>query len=318
MPFQVFRTVLNDNTLIHLRDNNHSTGVTIVPAAGALLHEFIIPVNGNPFNIIENYPVDKPVREQVTYYFRSAKLSPWPCRLADGKYNFNNEDLQVQRLFVDGSALHGLLFDQIFNVVDEFADDNSASVLLKHTYSGYDAGYPFQFSCEVRYTLHPAALLEVETTVTNLDAVDIPIADGWHPYFKLGGKVNNWELHFNAKAMVEFDEKLVPTGRLLPVQQFRQPGLIGETRLDNCFLLDMSDPQPACTLLNPQNNVMVSFFPDASYPYLQVFIPDSRESIAIENISSAPDSFNNGMGLTVLPPGRSQTFRVFYKAEENG
>jgi aldose 1-epimerase len=315
MPFHVSRTVLNNNTLIHLRDSDHSTGITIVPAAGALLHEFIIPVNGEPFNIIENYPVDKPIREQITYFFRSAKLSPWPCRLAGGRYSFNNENLQVQRLFVDGSAIHGLLFDQVFNVVDEFADDNSASVLLKHTYSGYDEGYPFQFSCEVKYTLHPDALLELETTITNLDAVAIPIADGWHPYFNLGGKVNDWELHFNSKTIVEFDEKLVPTGRLLPFQQFWQPELIGDTRMDNCFLLDMSQPQPACTLLNPQNNVMVSFFPDASYPYLQVFIPDHRESIAIENISSAPDSFNNGMGLMVLPPGQSRTYRIVYKAE---
>lgn len=315
MAFQVSRTVLDNNTLIHLSDNNHSIAVTIIPSAGALLHEFIIPVNGTPCNIIESYPVDKPVREQVTHYFRSVKLSPWPCRLADGKYNFKGDDYQVQRLFVDGTALHGLLFDQVFNVVDEFADDNSASVLLKHTYSGYDAGYPFNYTCQVKYTLHPAALLEVETVVINIDSVDIPIADGWHPYFKPGGMVNNWELHFNAKAMVEFNEKLVPTGRLLPFSKFGEPELIGDTRMDNCFLLNMDEASPACTLLNPQNNIMVSFFPDVSYPYLQVFIPDHRESIAIENISSAPDSFNNGMGLTVLPPGQSHTFRIFYKVE---
>jgi aldose 1-epimerase len=47
---------------------------------------------------------------------------------------------------------------------------------------------------------------------------------------------------------------------------------------------------------------------------LQVFIPDHRQSIAIENLSSAPDSFNNKMGLVILPPGQSRSFKVFYRA----
>lgn len=316
MPFQVSQTVLDNNTLIHLRDNNRSTSITIIPEAGALLHEFVITVNGEPFNIIESYPVDKPVRAQVTHYFRNVKLSPWPCRLAGGTYNFNGHQYQVQRLFKDGTALHGLLFDQNFTVENQFADDKLASVSLKHVYSGYDEGYPFSYSCQVKYTLHAAALLEVETIVTNLGADPIPMADGWHPYFKLGGKVNNWQLQFNARAMVEFDDRLVPTGRLLPFDKFMDAQPIGEMQLDNCFLLGPGSP--ACTLLNPENKIKVSFLPEASYPYLQLFIPDHGQSIAIENISSAPDSFNNGMGLITLQPGMAHTFKAFYKAEEIG
>lgn len=314
MPFQVFRTALNGNTFLHLSDNNHSSGITIIPEAGALLHKFIIPVNGQPFNIIENYPADKPVNEQVSFYFRSAKCSPWPCRLAGGSYNFQGQHLQVQRLFTDGSALHGLLFDQAFEVAEEWVDDDSASVLLTHNYNGYDPGYPFHFRCEAQYTLYGGGLLKVETTITNLHSTDIPIADGWHPYFELGGLVNDWQLYINAQSLVEFDDKLIPTGKTIPFDQFKQPEAIGQTRLDNCFLLSPG-ASPACTLYNPHNQVKVSFLPDASYPYLQVFIPDHRESIAIENISAAPDCFNNGMGLLILPPGQSTSFRTFYKAE---
>ncbi|HEX6182255.1 MAG TPA: hypothetical protein VFZ47_13475, partial [Chitinophagaceae bacterium] len=77
---KVYNSVVNNTTLVHLSDNNHSISVTIIPEAGAMLHEFIIPVDGQPFNIIENYSLDRPVREQVTHYFKSVKLSPWPCR----------------------------------------------------------------------------------------------------------------------------------------------------------------------------------------------------------------------------------------------
>jgi aldose 1-epimerase len=320
MPFQVSRSEHNNNTLIHLSDNNRSTRISVIPRAGALLHEFSVPLNGSLFNIIENYPLNRPVQEQVTHYFRSVKLSPWVCRLANGRYNFNGKALQVGRMFTDGTALHGLLYDQAFNIVDEFADDASAFVQLRHHYTGYDPGYPFEYSCEVKYTLHPDNLLEVETVINNTGNEDIPIADGWHPYFRLGGQVNNWELCFNARAMVEFDDNLVPTGRLLPFDQFNHLRTIGSTTMDNCFVLDMATGQPACTLRNPANGIFVSLFPDSSYRYLQVFIPDHRESIAIENISSAPDCFNNQMGLLVLPPGHAKTFRVFYRAgvQENG
>ena len=319
MPFQVSRSVLNNITLLHLSDNNRSTRVSIIPDAGALLHEFIIQVNGQPFNIIENYPLDRPVQDQVTHYFRSVKLSPWVCRLANGRYNFNG-NFQIEKMYSDGTALHGLLFDQAFNMVEESTTETSATVVLKHDYIGYDAGYPFKYNCQVKYTLHADNDLEIETMVTNLHKQEIPMADGWHPYFRLGGRVNNWKLQFNSNAMLEFDEKLIPTGKVLPFNQFSQPTLIGDTTMDNCFLLNKPDGQPACVLKNPANNIVVSLLPDPTYPYLQVFIPDHRESIAIENISSAPDSFNNRMGLAVLPPGHTHTFRVIYRVglEENG
>lgn len=314
MSFRVYSSVVNNTTLVHLSDNNHSTTVSIIPEAGAMLHEFMIPVNGQALNIVENYSLERPVKQQVTHYFRSVKLSPWPCRLANGQYRFNGKSYEVRRKHTDGTALHGLLFDQTFKISRQFADDTSASVMLTHAYPGYDEGYPFPYNCEVKYTLHPRAVLEVETTITNPGSADIPIGDGWHPYFRLGGKVDNWELYFDAAAMLEFDERLIPTGKLLPYDRFNRPASIGATVMDNCFLLNLKEGQMACSLRNPAARLAVSFFPDAAYPYLQIFIPDHRESIAIENLSSAPDCFNNQMGLIVLPPGGSRTFKVFYAA----
>ena len=314
MAFQVSHTEQNNIKLIHLMDNNHSTCISVIPAVGAMLHEFIVPVDSKPFNIIENYSLDTPPKEQVTNYFRSVKLSPWVCRLAGGRYHFNSSTYQSNKMYQDGTALHGLLFDQPFEVTAESADETSASVTLTHDYNCYDPGFPFPYRCQVRYTLHPQNMLEVETTVTNLAETDIPISDGWHPYFRLGGKVNDWELFFNAKGMLEFDKTLVPTGKMIPFDQFNKPSPVGTTTMNNCFLLNLQQGQPACTLKNPVNGIMVSLYPDPSYPYLQVFIPDHRESIAIENLSSAPDSFNNKMGLMILPPGESRSFRVFYRA----
>jgi aldose 1-epimerase len=52
--------------------------------------------------------------------------------------------------------------------------------------------------------------------------------------------------------------------------------------------------------------------PDNSYPVLQVYIPAHRKSIAIENLSGAPDNFNNGIHLVMLEPEQSKTFYTSY------
>jgi aldose 1-epimerase len=67
-------------------------------------------------------------------------------------------------------------------------------------------------------------------------------------------------------------------------------------------------------LYNPGNGIYVSIFTNSKYPYLQLYTPPHRKSIAIENLSAPPDCFNNGIGLQLLGPSKSQTFTVWYQA----
>jgi aldose 1-epimerase len=155
--------------------------------------------------------------------------------------------------------------------------------------------------------------LQVETTILNLEEFDIPIADGWHPYFTLGGTVNDYELQFMSGTMLEFNDKLIPTGKYIAEPSFNSPSRLGTRQLDNCFMLQVQEGLPCCVLRNPQNRLTLSFYTDTGYSYLQIYTPDHRKSIAIENLSGAPDCFNNGMGLMLLPPRRSETFHVWYQ-----
>jgi aldose 1-epimerase len=245
--------------------------------------------------------------------FKGPKLSPFPCRIPDGKYEFDGREYQFRQLFSDGNAIHGLLYNKPFAILEESTDATSGAISMEYLYKKDDAGYPFEYSCRVEYILHADSMLEVVTTVVNLDKTPIPIADGWHPYFQLGGKSNDWLLQFHSSAIVEFDDRLVPTGKLALYDVFRVPKPLGDTFLDNCFTLKPDLVRAACEISNPANGLSVSFFPDPSYPYLQIYTPATRDSIAIENLSGAPDCFNNKMGLLILPPGHSQIFTVRYK-----
>jgi aldose 1-epimerase len=303
----------NDLDLISIYDESNGTEISILPAFGAMLHSFTVRGrDGSGFNVINSYPHLAGLKAEMGRWFKSAKLSPFVCRIRDGKYSFGDKEYRFHRLFPDGNAIHGLLFDKPFSILQE-TEGESGAIVLEYTYKKEDDGYPFDYDCQVRYILHPDNVLEVVTAVTNLDNTAIPMADGWHPYFQLGGKANDWEVQFHSDAKVEFDDRLVPTGSLVQYNDFGTARLLGNTSLDNCFTLKPDLVSAACEIHNPGNGLTVSFFPDANYPYLQLYTPDDRNSIAVENLSGAPDCFNNKMGLLLLQPGRSQIFTVRYK-----
>ncbi|HXB94078.1 MAG TPA: aldose 1-epimerase [Puia sp.] len=314
MNFSIRHAEESDLCLVNITDESTGTTVALLPGAGALLHAFRIRQrDGSLFNVIDNYRNNDELKADIGRSFKGPKLSPFPCRIPEGVYHIGEKSYRFGHLFSDGTAIHGLLYDRPFAIVEETAGDNGGAVLMEYPYRKDDPGYPFQYDCQVRYTLRTAGELEVVTTVTNLDETVIPMADGWHPYFRLGGRVDDWQMQFYSSAIVDFDERLVPTGHLSPYGEFEKARLIGDTFLDNCFTLKPAIVSASCELFNPSNGLRVSFFPEASYLYLQVYTPHSRESIAIENLSAAPDCFNNGLGLLWLQPGHSQIFTVLYK-----
>jgi aldose 1-epimerase len=313
MEFSVSTVLENDLHQVVLTDPSNRTKIIILPHFGAMLHAFMIEKGGGMFNVLDNYAGAAEIEKELSTSFKSSKLSPFACRIPGGKYVYDGQLFEMEHKFMDGSAIHGLLYNKVFKQTDTFFDEQKASVLFKYNYKEEDDGYPFNYNCEIRYTLLPQNTLQVQTTVTNLDDLTIPMADGWHPYFTLGGKVNDWDLQFASQALVEFDEKLVPTGRLLPYDEFHEARPVRDTSFDNCFLLNGTEGYPACTLRNDNAGLQLSIFPDRGYPYLQLYTPPHRNSIAIENLSAAPDAFNNKMGLLMLPPRHTHTFTVYYQ-----
>jgi aldose 1-epimerase len=314
MSFSIRHTQENGLDLINIADESNGTVISLLPGFGATLHAFAVRLmDRSVFNVIDNYPDLSALKEGISRSFKGPKLSPFPCRIRGGRYRFEGREYQFSRLFGDGTAIHGLLFDKAFTAVEESTTDQFGMVMLEYGYKKDDPGYPFEYDCHVRYILHTDNVLEVVTSVTNLDQTVIPIADGWHPYFRLGGKVDDWQLQFHSAAIVEFDQQLIPTGSLLQYNTFESPRPAGDTFLDNCFSLKPDLVSAACEIHNPGNGLTVSFYPDANYPYLQIYTPPDRTSIAIENLSGAPDCFSNKMGLTLLAPGHSQIFTVRYK-----
>jgi aldose 1-epimerase len=295
---------------------NDITGnyASIIPACGAILNEFVVTQNGQPINVIGSYSSYEEFKTHVEENgFKGCKLSPFVCRLNKASYIFGEKEYTIKKYIAAGHALHGLLYDRPYIVLSQNANELESSVTMKYEYRSEDPGYPFGYDCIVTWQLEAENKLTVTTECINKDEGLIPMQDGWHPYFTLGGSINDLQLEFQAKNMVEFNEELIPTKNTVDYTKFSSIEKIGDTFLDNCFTLDLQECQPLCVLRNSEKNIEVQLLPDESYPYLQIYTPPHRKSIAIENLSGTPDAFNNGMGVITLESGQSALYKTSYK-----
>lgn len=298
---------------IVLKNDQDNCSVEIIPSCGAMLHAFIVKDGRGEINFIDSYRSKKEYDESTeSAGFKGLKLSPFPCRITKGSYTFNGIAYQFQPNR-DGAVLHGFLYNKSFTVAKKHADETAAQLVLQYDYAGDIAGFPFPYTCTVTYTLEKGNTLTVSTVIKNTGDSSMPVADGWHPYFTFGGKVNDLLLEFRSEEMLEF-VNLIPTGKTIPFRDFVQPSLIDGREIDNSFVLNFSQPQPMCILRDPESNRQLEIYPQKGYPYLQIYIPPHRRSIAIENLSAPPDAFNNGMGLLLLEPGEVADFSTTYKA----
>lgn len=295
-----------------LKDETTNTKIAIVPGCGSMLHAFFVQDGDRTINIIDSYSSrDQFNTGAESDGFKGLKLSPFPCRIPDGVYHFNEQTYCIDPSLQGGVVLHGFLYNRSFQLIQESTSDQSARVTLLHQYKGDYPGYPFSYDCSVEYCLEKNNTLSIITSIKNTDNIALPVADGWHPYFTFGGRVDDWELQFCSQEMLEF-VNLIPTGKIIETTIFSSSERIGNSVLDNSFVLDFNNAQPMCILRDPATGWQLEIRPDSSYPYLQIYIPPHRNSIAIENLSAPPNAFNNGIGLVTLTPGAQARFFTQY------
>jgi aldose 1-epimerase len=307
MQFQIKQSTINHVTLIQLLDIEF--GVTIdILTRGALINSWLIRQGDKSQQFIMGNPLNA-AKEFESQGFRSAKMSPYVCRLFKGQYAHLNTTYIMDRFYMGEHAIHGIMYDADFKIQATEANEHQATVILVHHYLGSDQGYPFPFTMHVKWILEKNNKISVQTTVINDAAIPIPIVDGWHPYFTLGESIDHCTLQFSSKGKMEYDKDLLPTGNIIEDARFSNGLKIGSLQLDDGYALDTENS--SCTLQNEQFILKIN--PSSLYPYLQLYIPPDRNSIAIENLSGAPNAFNNKMGLQLVKPQDNIVFETSYQ-----
>jgi aldose 1-epimerase len=200
---------------------------------------------------------------------RGQVLAPWPNRLADAKYTWDGEELQLPVTETEsGSAIHGLVRWSSWACVAR--DD--ASVTMEHALHP-QPGYPFALRLQVAYSLDGNGLT-VETRAENVGDRAAPFGVGHHPYFAGAPLVDDLEVELDGNTFT-----------------------VGDRKLDETIRLD-----------TPRVRVgeRVLWF-EEPFRYVQLFTGDhphvERRGLAVEPMTCPANAFRTGEGLIRLEPG---------------
>ena len=96
MSFQTIISKAEGQFVATLKDQNTNTFAEIF-SFGALLNQFCSENSKNSVNVIDGFASPAATIEEITIAFKSAKLSPFACRVKDGKYKFGGRNYQLSK-----------------------------------------------------------------------------------------------------------------------------------------------------------------------------------------------------------------------------
>lgn len=273
--------------------------VSFVPQFGANLLSLQLQKNGLLHELLDGFTSEEQLKQNEKS--RSIHLAPFPNRIEDGKYIFEDTLYQFPiNKPKENNAIHGFVWNKPFAEMAQTISKDFAAITLKHDYNGNERGYPFLFSVTIEYRLSPHQL-SVIIIIENTGNTNMPLGYGWHPYFTLQATVNDLQLQLPSAYLLETNERLIPTGKKTSYESFKTLQPINNGVFDTAF--ELANTHWNKTLLYyEKENYGIEINQSPSLKYLQVYIPEHRKSIAIEPMSCAANAFNTLEDLVVLQP----------------
>jgi galactose mutarotase-like enzyme len=237
-------------------------------------------------------------------------LHPWANRLAGRTYTAAGRsvtlpnDASLVHADENGLPMHGLVPGRSHWVrEDARADDAAATLVVRLDFSSDPlvlAAFPFPHVMRVEVAL-AGATLGVTTTLTPSGEVPVPIAFGYHPYFRLPDvDRTSWVLSLPVRRQLELDGRQLPTGASRPVDIPAAP--LAARSFDDAFT-DL--PAPArFTIAGGGRTIGVTFV--EGYPFTQVFAPAGKPFVCIEPMTAPANALvAGGEALRLVQPGRT-------------
>lgn len=281
---------------------------------GARLNELCLSTRETSINVIDGLrETDSPLDDTL---FKNALLIPFPSRLPEGRFAWAGHEYQLPcNLPEQKIALHGFIYNQPFTLIRHSISDRHASVAYQHESPGDRVGFPFRFVVEVEDTLDSSGCFTRRIIITSRTSSPIPMLAGWHPYFTLDCLCNDLLLHVPSTDRIELNNMLLPSGRHIVCDWFKQPSLIGNRKLNDGFYFESVSEPVRVWIENPAKQLRLNCDLDCNLNQIRIvhlFTPPSRTSISIEPLTGYGYSLITGDDRIVLNPGETiqMTFRI--------
>ena len=205
----------------------------------------------------------------------------------------------------DGITLHGGQrgFGRRFWKIASVSPSGKApQVRLEYESPHLEEGFPGNLQVSVTYRLLSNALVIRHEATTDRPTV-VNLTN--HSYFRIDNqpRISHYQLQVSAAKRLETDQRLLPTGRLLPVRDtdfdFRTPRQLGDTLLDTPFVLERT-AEYAAQVYSPVSGLRLRVF--TNQPAVVVYTPEDVPSICLEtqNYPDAP-SYSHFPSSLLLP-----------------
>jgi aldose 1-epimerase len=243
-------------------------------------------------------------------------LYPWANRLAQRRFSVAGREVDLDSPTLpisndpNGLPIHGLLAGASGWRVERHEASADGGILAAAFDFGLDpalvAAFPFPHRLAIEASL-AGGELTIATTVAASGEAPVPVAFGYHPYFRLpGAERAEWEIEAPVAERLELDPEMIPTGVREAVRV--EPGPLGARTFDDAYLAP-SEAKPFA-LAGGGLRIEVSFA--EGYPYAQVYAPDDDDVVALEPMTAPTNALVSGTDLRVLEPGEEHraTFSV--------
>jgi aldose 1-epimerase len=227
--------------VVQLEDASTHTVVSIATSVGNMA--FSMAVNGTnvlhwPYKAVDEFEA-KPAMSGVPF------VGPWANRLDEQAFYANGKryafDMELGN--VRGAIpIHGFLtINSNWTVAETKADGTSAWTTARLDFYRQPAWmkqFPFAHSIEMTHRLREG-VLEVSTTIRSMAAEPMPVAIGFHPYFRLTDSTRDeWTVSVGARTHWRLSSTKIPTGETEPIERlFSDPRAVAlkDYDLDDVF-----------------------------------------------------------------------------------
>ncbi|GCF10330.1 aldose 1-epimerase [Dictyobacter arantiisoli] len=261
-------------------------------------------------------------------------LWPFPNRVRDKRYSYQGKEYSlaaVKRPTPDTVLIHGLVFDRAWQYEQPVVTATSASVTTFVDVTAADdhwyEAYPFESRLSLTYTL-TAEGVQITYQVRNTGTQSLPFGFALHPYFSTLSNKQETYISLPAKAVMEADSLLLPTGRVLDVSgimyamfDLRQPVAVSNLKLDHVYT--QLEPGAPVVVDYRGRGIQLHITSTDDFTHAVIYSATAQDPFfCIEHQTCSTDAINLAIQgeerqqmahLLEVQPGSSATGSLYYK-----
>jgi aldose 1-epimerase len=292
--------------IVVLEDTKSQTTVSILPAVGNIA--FSMKVKGHeilrwPYASVDAFKA-RPALSGIPF------VGPWANRLDEQAFYANGKryDFDMGLGNVRGTIpIHGFLSttDQ-WQVIEAKADGKSAWFACRLEFfrqPSWMKQFPFAHTIEITYRLREGEL-QVSTRMTNMSAEPMPVAVGFHPYYKLTDSLREeWTISVGARTHWKLAPTKIPTGETEPIEKFfpnPQSAALKDYNLDDVFSDLIRDQEGRAHMIVKGKRQQLDVMMDGNWRAAVIWSPTPAPSAAAQNGQADPNfiAFEPMAGIT--------------------